>query len=274
MKPWNLGWGSVLALALTSTIIAGATGAAYVREQSAALPDLSRIISYSPTIHSTVLDGSGRELAILGEEQRDLIRIDDIPKLVSDAFIASEDKNFWTHPGYDGKAIVRAAASNASADEIQSGASTITQQLVKNIVLSSERSFDRKMQEVLLAARLEQRLTKEEILERYLNEIYLGRGAYGISSAAAIYFSKALEELSLTEAAFLAGLPKAPSRYAADLEAARDRMGYVLGRMLENNMISQQEHDAALVADLNFKEKTQDREGRRSHFVQASQVGS
>ena len=272
MKPWNHGLGAVIGLPAVAIILAGATGAALVRETSDDLPSLDPILDYAPTVHSTVLDRDAEPVAVIGKKRRDLVSIEDVPAELISAFIAAEDKNFWDHPGYDIVAIARAAVSNVTATSIKSGASTITQQLIKNMILTSEQSYDRKAREVLLAARLEDRLDKSTIMERYLNEIYLGRGAYGIGSAADAYFGKTYSDLSLKQVAFLAALPKSPSRFAEGGPEARARMAYVLDRMLSNSMIAPWEHDLAMKDDLGLVEDSEDgvTTGRKSHFVQSA----
>lgn len=272
MKPWNHGLGAILGLPVVAIVLVGSTGAALLRETSDDLPSLDPIIDYTPKVHSTVLDQAGDPIAVIGKKRRDLVKIEDVPAELISAFIAAEDKNFWEHPGYDIAAIARAAMSNATSTSIQSGASTITQQLIKNMILTSEQSYDRKTREVLLAARLEENLDKPTIMERYLNEIYLGRGAYGIASAAEAYFGKPYTDLTLKQSAFLAGLPKAPSRFSSGGPDARERLVYVLGRMRANSMIAPWEFELALSADLGLVEETEDgvSSGRKSHFVQSA----
>lgn len=259
----------LLTLVLISAFTAGAVGLAYVREQTALLPDLEPLLDYKPAVHSSVFDADGEEVFSFGRERRDPAKLSEIPQVLIDAFIAAEDKNFWTHPGFDTLAILRAAAGNMTSGSVQSGASTITQQLVKNVILSPEQSLERKAQEALAAAKLEKLLTKEELLERYLNEIYLGRGAYGVRIAAATYFDKALSDLTLGEAAFIAGLPKAPSRYASNAEAGEKRRAYVLDRMLADGFISEADHHTALASPLAFDEKAATFL-KQSHYLQAA----
>ncbi len=244
--------------------------AALVREVDKDLPSINPILTYTPTQHSTFLDASGNEVLAIGEEKRNLAVIGTLPQNLISAFLSAEDKNFWDHNGFDVMAIVRAAASNTISGSVQSGASTITQQLVKNILLSPEQSIRRKIQEVLLAADVEDILSKEDILERYLNEIYLGRGSYGVVRASEVYFDKRVDELSLGEVAFLAGLPKAPSRFSSDPVLAEERRQYVLGRMLANGFIEQQEYDVASAEKTAFKVLEAPQQNRQSHFIQAA----
>ncbi len=193
---------------------------------------------------------NGDLIAIRGPRYGRLVQVAELPPHVAQAFIAAEDKRFYEHDGADTTAIVRAAWLNWRSGRTVSGASTITQQLVKNLVLDPRQTIRRKAQEVRLARQLEQRLTKDEILTLYLNRIYFGSGAYGIDAAATSYFGKPATELSLAEAALLATLPKAPSRLALDnnLEAARERQLYVLGQMLEEGFITPAQKAAAYAA--------------------------
>jgi penicillin-binding protein 1A len=173
------------------------------------LPDYQQLAHYQPPIMTRVHAGDGRLLAEYATERRVFVPIQAIPKPVIDAFLAAEDKNFYSHHGIDPISIVRAAITDVGrfrANRRPVGASTITQQVAKNMLLSSEISIERKIKEALLATRIEAVLPKDRILELYLNEIYLGAGAYGVAAAALTYFDKSLDELSLGEAAFLAGL--------------------------------------------------------------------
>ncbi len=203
------------------------------------LPDYQQLAHYQPPIMTRVHAGDGRLLAEYATERRVFVPIQAIPKPVINAFLAAEDKNFYSHHGIDPVSIVRAAITDVGrfrANRRPVGASTITQQVAKNMLLSSEISIERKIKEILLATRIEAALPKDRILELYLNEIYLGAGAYGVAAAAQTYFDKSLDELTLGEAAFLAGLPKAPNRYnpARHPEAAKARRDWVLDRMVED----------------------------------------
>ncbi len=194
----------------------------------------------------------GTLLAIRGPRYGRFVALEDLPPHVSAAFIAAEDKNFYEHEGMDGMAIARALWANWRAGATVQGGSTITQQLVKNLVLTREQTFKRKAQEIRLAQRLEKRLSKDEILTLYLNRIYLGSQAYGIDAAARTYFAKPATELTLAEATLLAGLPKAPSRLALDvnLGGARARQSYVLAQMVEQSMISEAAAETARAEDV------------------------
>jgi penicillin-binding protein 1A len=180
------------------------------------LPDYQQLARYQPPITTRVLAGDGRLLAEYASEKRVFVPIGVIPKRVIAAFLAAEDKNFYSHHGVDPIAMLRAAVTDIGkwrSSRRPVGASTITQQVAKNMLLSNELSVSRKIKEVLLATRIDEALSKDRILELYLNEIYLGASSYGVASAALTYFNKSLDELSLAEAAFLAGLPKAPNNY-------------------------------------------------------------
>jgi penicillin-binding protein 1A len=264
---------TLLVFGLVPPILVGATGLAYLREQSGDLPSLTPVLDYRPERHSTFLDRTGKTLFIVGRERRDPLTYVDFPKHLVNAFVAAEDQNFFQHAGVDPLAVLRAAVTNMREDAITSGASTITQQLVKNLVLSSERSLERKVHEALLAMELERQLSKEEILTRYLNEIYLGRGAYGVASAAEVYFGKTVGDLTIAEAALLAGLPKAPSKYGSDGAAARERMSYVLERMRAEGMIDDAQREAAFAESVRFlSSRPEDAPAGRwqSHYGQAA----
>jgi penicillin-binding protein 1A len=197
------------------------------------LPDLHGLEDYRPPLASTVFDKDGHPIGEFYEERRRLVRLEDIPEHVILAFVAGEDDNFFEHSGIDWQSIIRAAWADIQAREIVQGGSTITQQTVKSLLLTPEWRFDRKIKEMILARRLEQEFTKDEILALYLNQIYFGGGAWGIGEAARTYFGKTVGELTISEGAMLAGLPKAPSKFSplGNYEAAENRRQYVLGRM-------------------------------------------
>src|SRR6266852_459662 len=210
------------------------------------LPDYQQLAHYQPPIATRVHAGDGRLLAEYATERRVFVPIQAIPKLVIAAFLSAEDKNFYSHHGVDPLSIVRAAITDVSrlrANRRPVGASTITKQVAKNMLLSNEISIERKVKEILLATRIEAALPKDRILELYLNEIYLGSGAYGVAAAALTYFNKSLDELTLGEAAFLAGLPKAPNRYNPGRFplAAKARRDWVMERMVEDGAATQDE---------------------------------
>lgn len=212
------------------------------------LPDLHRVEDYRPLLASHVLDRDGRVIGEFFEERRRLVPIDEIPEAMIQAIVAGEDDAFFEHEGLDYGSILRAAWVNFTAGRTRQGASTITQQVAKSLLLSPERSLRRKLKDMILARRIEQRLTKDEILYLYLNQIYFGHGAYGIGEAARVYFGKEARELTLSECALLAGLPQRPSDYSPvrDPEAAERRRRYVLRRMHEERYLSDAEYAEAL----------------------------
>jgi penicillin-binding protein 1A len=210
------------------------------------LPDYSDLANYQPPIVTRVYAGDGRLMAEYATEKRVFIPIQAMPPLVIHAFLAAEDKNFYSHPGVDPLSMLRAAVTDLlhyGSGRRPVGASTITQQVAKNFLLTNEVSLQRKIREALIAVRMEQVLSKDRILELYLNEIYLGEGAYGVAAAALNYFNKSLDELTPAEAAFLGGLPKAPNNYnpVKNPEAARERRNYVLDRMVEAGFLTPQQ---------------------------------
>ena len=215
------------------------------------LPDYDALKSYQPATISRVYDRDGAIMAEYLTERRVFAPIDEVPDLVKNAFIAAEDRNFYEHAGFDALGIVGAVVDYARGGRLR-GASTITQQVMKNFLLTNERSFERKFKEIILATRLEQVLTKDQILELYLNEIYLGARAYGVAAAADNYFGKALENLTPAEAAYLAALPKAPSTLhpVRDHDIAVARRGYVLDQMLRAGFLTQAEFEEADAAPL------------------------
>src|SRR6202045_3924400 len=215
-----------------------------------ALPDYQQLAHYQPPIMTRVRAGDGRLLAEYATERRIFVPIQAIPKPVINAFLSAEDKNFYNHHGVDPVSILRAAITDVSrfrANRRPVGASTITQQVAKNMLLSNEVSINRKIKEILLATRIDEALSKDRIPELYLNEIYLGSGAYGVEAAALLYFNKSLDELSLGEAAFLAGLPKAPNNYnpARYPQQAKIRRDWVLERIAEDGAAPEAEIAAA-----------------------------
>lgn len=219
------------------------------------LPSLDSLQHYKPKMPLTIYSSDGQVIGVYGEQRREFTKIGDFPKILKDAVIAAEDKRFYEHWGVDVWGVARAAIGNVMAGGVQSGASTITQQVAKNFYLSSERSFTRKFNEALLAYKIEQSLSKDKILELYFNQIYLGQRAYGFASAAQIYFNKNVNDLTLAEAAMLAGLPKAPSAYnpIVNPERAKLRQAYILNNMLEEGMITLQQRDQALKEELHYE---------------------
>ena len=219
------------------------------------LPSLDSLQHYQPKMPLTIYSADGEVIGIYGEQRREFTKIGDFPEILRNAVIAAEDKRFYQHWGVDVWGVARAVVGNIVAGGVQSGASTITQQVAKNFYLSSEKTFTRKFNEALLAYKIEQSLSKDKILELYFNQIYLGQRAYGFASAAQIYFNKDVKELTLAEAAMLAGLPKAPSAYnpIVNPERAKLRQKYILNNMLEEKMITLQQRDQALNEELHYE---------------------
>ena len=214
------------------------------------LPDLETIEDYRPPLTSRVLDRHGQPIGEFFTERRALVPLEEVPEQVIHAFVAGEDASFFEHAGIDLQSILRAAWANFVSGETRQGGSTITQQMVKGLLLSPERTYRRKIREVILAREIEQHFSKREILYLYLNQIYFGHGAYGIGQAARTYFDKSVSELGVSEGALLAGLPKAPSANSPfnDPERGEERRRYVLARMLEEGYLDEASH-AAAVAD-------------------------
>ena len=213
---------------------------------STGLPDYKKLESYEPPVSSRVYASNGELVAEYALEKRLFIPYDSIPKKILNAFLSAEDKNFFTHPGIDAKGIVRAVIKNLKNivnDKRLEGASTITQQVAKNFLLTNEVSYKRKIKEAILAFRIEKAYSKEKILELYLNQIYLGEGTYGIAAASLEYFDKSVKELDYSEAALLAALPKAPSKYNPFRykDIAKLRRDLVLKNLRENKYISEDE---------------------------------
>lgn len=216
------------------------------------LPDYRKLATYAPPVATRLYAADGSLLIEYAEERRVFIDFEDMPPQLINAFVAAEDQNFWTHPGIDVQGILRASINNAMRvfgfDKTFTGASTITQQVAKNFFLSSDRTMSRKIKEAILALRLERAFSKKHIMTLYLNQIFLGARAYGVGSAALMYFNKPVSQLSLSECAFLASLPKAPN----DRARAEERRNYVLRRMADEGYITRDEANAAIAEPLNI----------------------
>ncbi|MDT7951355.1 MAG: PBP1A family penicillin-binding protein [Acetobacteraceae bacterium] len=244
------GFRLVAVIGLVGGLAAGAVAWHTYDRYAAELPSLDGLRTYQPKVMSRVYAGDDRLLAEFATERRIFVPISAIPDVVKQAFISAEDQKFWTHRGVDPLAILRAGLSDVmsyGSGKRPIGASTITQQVAKNMLLGSEVSIARKAKELILALRIDQTMSKEHVLELYLNEIYLGQQSYGVAAAAAAYFNKTLDELTLPEAAFLAVLPKAPNNYNPfrNPEAAKIRRDWVLDRMAEDNAITIAQAQAA-----------------------------
>lgn len=256
---WILSLGALGALAGVGVV------AGVIMYYSKDLPAYNQLKEYAPPIVTRLYASNGGLMQEYAREKRVFVPIEQIPARVKNAFIAAEDKNFYSHEGVDPIAIARAMVSNLrnlGSNKRPEGASTISQQVVKNFLLTSEVSYERKVKEAILAYRLERALGKEQILELYLNQIYMGGGSYGVAAAGQNYFNKPLEELSVAEVAYLGGLPKAPSDYhpVRRHDAALARRNYVINRMYEDGYITKDEETTALAEPLKVVDRNdQDR---------------
>lgn len=239
-----------------STAVLGAIAAALLLDCliwtfDRGLPNYEQLQDYEPPIISRIFSGEGRLIDEFANERRLFSPIEEVPPLVRSAFISAEDKNFYSHKGYDPVGMVKAFVDAVRGGRLR-GASTITQQVMKNFLLGNERSIERKIKELILAYKLERTLEKDKILELYLNQIFLGRNSFGVTAAAQTYFNKSLDELSVEEAAYLAALPKAPSRYhpvRAQAEAI-ERRNFVIVEMVENGYLDAEAGKSAMDSEL------------------------
>ncbi|WP_239373939.1 penicillin-binding protein 1A [Snodgrassella gandavensis] len=217
------------------------------------LPSLEAVTHYQPKMPLTIYSADGKLMGQFGEERRAFTRINDFPQVLKDAVVAAEDKRFYEHGGVDFIGITRALIFNMTGG-VQSGASTITQQVARNFYLTNERTYTRKFNEALLAYKIEQKLTKDQILELYFNQIYLGQRAYGFAAASLMYFNKPVQKLDLAEATILAGLPKAPSTFnpVVNPQRAKMRQRYILNNMVELGKITPAQADAAFAEPLQY----------------------
>ncbi len=224
------------------------------------LPDYKYLKKYKPSVSSKLYSGNGVLVSDFSSEKRIFIPFEAIPNKVINAFLSAEDKNFFKHPGVDAKGVVRAFKNNIFNllySKRLEGASTITQQVAKNFLLNNEVSIDRKIKEAILAFRIERALSKKRILELYLNQIYLGEGSYGVASASLRYFDKPISELNYSEAALLAALPKAPSRYNPykNIKLAKYRRNLVIKNLLDNSYLNKQQHDKLIKSKIKLKKR-------------------
>ena len=227
---WKKGIFYFFTIGLVSVCLIAISVALYIFFLSTTLPHLVTADGYKPRLVSEVFDMHGEKIGEFFREKRKLIAIENIPEKLMQAFIAAEDASFYDHQGINYTAILRAFLVNLREGRKVQGGSTITQQVARSLLLTREKTYTRKLKEILLAYRIEANLTKEEILYLYLNQIYLGSGAYGVVVAAEVYFRKDIKDLTLEEVAILAGLPQAPSRYSPIInsKAAKNRQRYVL----------------------------------------------
>lgn len=234
------------------------------------LPTLDKLTDYQPKVPLRVFSVEGQLIGEFGEERRAVVKIDAVPKAMRDAILAAEDERFYQHGGVDYVGVIRAAMSNFISGGVRQGASTITMQVARNFFLSREKTLTRKFNEMLLAFKIEHSLAKDQILELYVNQIYLGQRAYGFAAAAQIYFSKTLDQLSIAEMAMLAGLPKAPSSFnpVVNPKRAKLRQQYVLRRMRELNFISDEQWQAADQQPLAVKKYVNEYAVKADHFAE------
>ena len=224
------------------------------------LPDYKFLKNYKAPVSSKLYSGGGELVRDFSKEKRIYVPFNAIPPKVINSFLSAEDKNFFSHPGIDAKGILRATINNFQNilnDKRLEGASTITQQVAKNFLLTNEVSLNRKIKEAILAFRIERALTKERILELYLNQIYLGQGAYGIASASLEYFNKPINELNYAEGALLAALPKAPSKYNPykNPQLAKFRRNLVLKNLLENDYLTNNQYKKLVNKEIELKKR-------------------
>jgi len=253
-------------LAIFSTVF-------YLRATKAA-PSIEDLAEYAPPVMTRVHAGDGKLIMEYAEQHRVFVPVESIPKRVQHAFIAAEDQRFYEHSGFDSRGFMRAMVANLShklKGERLEGGSTITQQVAKNILVGRDRTVDRKLKEIITARRIEKAMDKDHVMELYLNEIYLGDRSYGVAAAALNYFGKSLEELNLSEIAYLAALPKAPNNYDLkdDRERALNRRDYVLKRMVEDGYVEQKDADEAKTVELeNIKRLTGEEFLASGYFVE------
>ena len=265
----------LIGLSALGIIAAGAIVAVFLllRHYSEGLPDYRALADYKPKVVTRVHAGDGELLAEFSTEKRIFVPIGSIPKQVKEAFIAAEDKNFYQHKGVDPEGIMRAAITdlkNLHSEKRPVGASTITQQVARNFLLTNEVSIARKIKEMILAYRIEQVLNKDQILELYLNEIYLGLNSYGVAAAALDYFDKPLDQLTVAEMSFLAAIPKNPNKYFREKnrDAALERRNYVINRMFEDKYITQAQAAEATASPLGFHPPKDTEKVPAGHFTE------
>jgi penicillin-binding protein 1A len=256
----------ISALILIPALLLGLAGALTY----STLPSLEILTDYRPKMPLRVYSAEGALIGEFGEERRALVRMENVPPIMKNAILAAEDDRFYSHGGVDYVGVLRAAMLNFTSGGAKQGASTITMQVARNFFLTKEKTFTRKFNEILLAFKIEHNLSKDEILQLYINQIYLGQRAYGFASAAQIYFGKSLNQLTVAEAAMLAGLPKAPSAYnpVVNPKRAKLRQMYVLRRMAELKFITHEQLQLAQIETLNTKHNLQEFSVRANHLAE------
>jgi penicillin-binding protein 1A len=238
-----LKWSAILGLVTAALVATTVAFTFWMFGRDPRLPQISKLADYRPSQVTTILDANDRRIGEIYTQRRTMVPLDKIPPIVVDAFVAAEDNSYWTHAGIDYVGMVRAFFANLRAGKKSQGASTITQQVVKNLLLTPERTFKRKIQEIILARRLEQSLSKQEIMTLYLNEIYFGAGRYGVEEASLYYFGKSVARVNAGEAAVLASLPKEPETLSKALlknpQRVKDRQTYVLNQLVRIGKLDQ-----------------------------------
>jgi penicillin-binding protein 1A len=257
----------VMMVSITSLAVFGVASYFYFTHD---LPSIKTLRNYKPSTVTKIFSEDGDLIGEFFYEKREIVSLDRVPNYLIQAFVAGEDARFFQHKGLDYLAILRALLRNVFSGEIVQGGSTITQQVVKSLLLSPEKSFARKIREAILAYKIEKYLTKEEILFLYLNQIYLGHGSYGIAAAAENYFGKTIDELTISEAALLAGLPQAPSKSSPyhHPQQAKKRQVYILNRMTEEGFISSNEATKAAQAPYSIRSKEKPSFEKALHFLE------
>lgn len=263
-------WHYILLVVLAGGLLAAALIALAVTLVYPQLPSLEILTDYRPKIPLRIYTSDGALIGEFGEERRALVKIQEVPTIMRQAILAAEDDRFYQHGGVDYLGVARAALANLSARGAREGASTITMQVARNFFLSSEKTLTRKLSEVMLAMKIEHSLSKNQILELYVNQIYLGQRAYGFAAASQLYFGKPLAQINLAEAAMLAGLPKAPSRYnpVVNPKRAKTRQQYVLRRMNQLRYITDSEFQIALQQPLHVRHDLQVAEVKADYIAE------
>lgn len=261
---------SALLFIVTAGIVAALGVSGYVFYLLARLPRVDRLTDYKPPIVSQVYGDDGTLVGEFYLERRIVVPVNKMPRRLIQAFVAAEDANFYSHKGIDYFGILRAAIKNVLSMRKKEGASTITQQVTKSMLLTPEKKFSRKIKEAILAKRMEEKLSKDEILYLYLNQIYMGGGAYGVQAAAETYFGKNVEQLNLAEMAMLAGLPKAPNAYSPikHLDRARERQSYVLERMVKEGYITPAEAEHAQATAISIQPMKKVNNDQSAYFLE------
>lgn len=260
----------LLAVTLSFLAFTIGVGLSFYNHITEGLPSIDSLKNYHPPVVTTFYAADGTPMAEFYHERRYLVRIQDIPPHVVKAFLAAEDARFYEHPGIDIWSVFRATLVNIKAGTIVQGGSTITQQVVKSLLLSPERTWQRKIKEAILAYKIDKFLSKDEILELYLNQVYFGAGAYGVEAAARTFFGKHVQELTVAESALIAGLPKAPSKFNPyeNFDEARRRQLFVIQRMEEEHFISRKEAEAARQQPIELKGQKGKSLREMNHFIE------